>query len=290
MLHAEWSLLGPARHSLLHVDDRDGVEHPHGHERVSGPERASQPGCLGFAQKTQGVGVKGVISHLFAESIAPLPGARPERLAKPDPVDIAQRFGHGESSQLPPTAVAYDDEILDRRLGRNPRDHRALRLQVYDFSRCPELKVVMGGFRNRPQKSRISIELEEPEEFPDDDEIAIGKEQSAAPEVSPSLLRAFQSRVVGEDLGELGPPLVEHLAVHGQQERDGAMARGHQVQAGCASSGVVSGDASGVARGFARREVADCVQLLDLKGLARIGRSRVNRWIRRLGIRLRAEA
>jgi len=36
MLHAEGPLLRPAGHAFLHVDDRDGVEHPHRHERVPG--------------------------------------------------------------------------------------------------------------------------------------------------------------------------------------------------------------------------------------------------------------
>ena len=57
--------------------------------------------------------MKGVVDILLVEPVAALLGASPERLARSEPVDIAQCVGHRESPQFLSAAVACHDEIFD---------------------------------------------------------------------------------------------------------------------------------------------------------------------------------
>ena len=51
VLHPEWTLLRPTGHPLFEINNGNGVEHPHGYQRISGLEKRSQPPCIVFAQE-----------------------------------------------------------------------------------------------------------------------------------------------------------------------------------------------------------------------------------------------
>ena len=119
--------------------------------------------------------MEGVEDAVLVEPVATLFAASPKRLAQSEPVDIAQRIRHGESPQLVSVGIAHDDEVFDREPFCDSLNRLALCLEVDDLARLRELSLVMGGLGNRPQHLRIAVEFEEPEEFPDDDQVAVWK-------------------------------------------------------------------------------------------------------------------
>jgi hypothetical protein len=161
---------------------------------------------------------------------------------------------------------------------------RRLCLEVHDLSRLGERKIVMGRLRHRPQHARVAVELEESEQLPDDQDVAVREQQSVAPEVPAMLLRALGPRVTGKYPLELRTPFVKDLTVHIHQQGHGAMARGDQVQPGRDALGVVLGDALRITRLLGTCEIADGAQLLDQLGLARRSGGRARRWGSRLTI------
>jgi hypothetical protein len=138
-----------------------------------------------------------------------------------------------------------------------------------DLARFRDLEVVVYVLGHRPQDAGVAIEFEEAEELPDADDVTVREQDRVAPEVPVWLGRAIAARVVGEDLLELGAPLVQHLAPHVHQERHGAVARGEKVQTGLDPLRLVRNDAGRRARRLGAGQITDGAQLLDQRRLQR---------------------
>ena len=110
---------------------------------------------------------------------------------------------------------------------------------------------------HRPQNAGVAVEFEEAEDLPNDEDVAVREQDGVAPEVSVWLHRAIAVRVLGEDLRELGAPLVQHLAPHVHQERHRAVARGEEVQSRLDSFRVVEDDAGWPTRRLGPGQIAD---------------------------------